>query len=122
MDAEFQAYGPEAPTLHLAVHDSVIFEIDDNALDFWIPKILSHMALEKVVRFAVPLKADAKYGARWNTLVPWDMSFHGQPLRKINNGLLSDIRSSFSVEPKKYKDELKAIEAELSYRAEKGIP
>jgi DNA polymerase-1 len=72
MDAEFQAYGPEAPTMHLAVHDSVIFEINDNALDFWIPKILSHMALEKVVRFAVPLKSDAKYGKRWNELKGWE--------------------------------------------------
>jgi DNA polymerase-1 len=122
MDAEFQAYGPEAPTLHLAVHDSVILEINDNALDFWIPKILSHMALEKVVRFAVPLKADAKYGARWNTLVPWDMEFNGQPLRKLSVSVLKEKQEFFVKNPKSFKDELKAVEAELSYRAEKGIP
>jgi hypothetical protein len=119
MDSEFQAYGPEAPTMHLAVHDSVIFEIADNALDFWIPKILSHMSLEKVVRFAVPLKADGKYGARWNTLVPWDMELDGQPLRKLSEEVLKDTYSAYFPEPKKYKDELKAIENEFKYRREK---
>lgn len=47
----------------LQVHDELLFEIKDNRMEYWIPKIRKIM--EEVWELKVPLTVDAKYGLNW---------------------------------------------------------
>ncbi len=50
----------------LQIHDELLFEIDENELDFFAPLIRHEM--EQAYRLSVPLQVDLKWGPNWEEL------------------------------------------------------
>ena len=54
----------------LTVHDSILFEIKDTTLSFWVPKIVNTM--QRVpLKSEIPFLVDVKTGKRWTEMVKY---------------------------------------------------
>lgn len=56
--------------LLITMHDEIVFEMPENKLDFYIPKLNNIMKLEDILQghlhWRIPLKVDAEYGDSWH--------------------------------------------------------
>ena len=64
IDIYAQIKGREDIRMIMQVHDELVFEIDEDAVDTWLPQLQQRM--ENVVELSVPLKVEGGVGSNWD--------------------------------------------------------
>ena len=64
VDIHQQLEGQQAVRMIMQVHDELVFEIREDAVEQWLPKLQQRM--ENVAELSVPLKVEGGVGSNWD--------------------------------------------------------